>query len=50
MSEKFDVVVIGMGPGGEVAVGRLCKAGKRVAAVERELIRGECAYRACSEP
>ncbi len=47
MSETFDVIVIGMGPGGEVAVDRLCKAGRRVAAVERELIGGECGYWAC---
>src|SRR6266700_2936386 len=36
-----------MGPGGEAAAGRLLKAGKRVAVVERELIGGECAYWAC---
>ncbi|WP_100448609.1 dihydrolipoyl dehydrogenase family protein [Glycomyces xiaoerkulensis] len=47
MSEHFDAVVIGMGPGGEVVTGRLREAGKRVAAVERELIGGECAYWAC---
>ncbi len=47
MSEKFDVVVIGMGSGGEVAADRLRKAGKRVAAIERELIGGECCYWAC---
>ncbi len=47
MSEKFDAVVIGMGPGGEVAADRLRKAGKRIAAVERELIGGECGYWTC---
>lgn len=47
MSEHFDVVVLGMGPGGEVAAGRLLKAGKKVAVIERELIGGECAYWAC---
>ncbi|WP_273844009.1 dihydrolipoyl dehydrogenase family protein [Rubrobacter calidifluminis] len=47
MAERFDVVVIGMGPGGEVAAGRLISSGKRVAVVERELIGGECAYWAC---
>jgi len=47
MAEHYDVVILGMGPGGEVAAGRLLKAGKRVAIVERELIGGECAYWAC---
>lgn len=47
MSEHFDVIVIGMGPGGEVAASRLLSAGKSVAVVERELIGGECAYWAC---
>ncbi|MCH7232126.1 NAD(P)/FAD-dependent oxidoreductase [Glycomyces sp. L485] len=47
MGEHFDTVVIGMGPGGEVAASRLLKAGRRVAVVEQELIGGECAYWAC---
>jgi pyridine nucleotide-disulfide oxidoreductase/AIPR protein len=45
--ERFDVIVIGMGPGGEAAAGRLQDAGRRVAVIERELIGGECAYWAC---
>src|SRR6266536_2157881 len=45
--DRFDVIVIGMGPGGEAAAGRLLEAGRRVAVVERELIGGECAYWAC---
>ncbi len=45
--DRFDVIMIGMGPGGEAAAGRLLAAGKRVAVVERELIGGECAYWAC---
>lgn len=47
MEEHFDVAVLGMGPGGEVAASRLLKAGKKVAVIERELIGGECAYWAC---
>ncbi len=47
MTEQFDAIVIGMGPGGEVAASRLLAAGKSVAVVERDLIGGECAYWAC---
>jgi pyruvate/2-oxoglutarate dehydrogenase complex dihydrolipoamide dehydrogenase (E3) component len=44
---RFDVAVIGMGPGGEHAAYRLIAAGKKVAVIERELIGGECSYWAC---
>src|SRR5918994_1728792 len=44
MAEKFDAIILGMGPGGENVAGRLLKAGKNVAVVERELLGGECAY------
>jgi pyruvate/2-oxoglutarate dehydrogenase complex dihydrolipoamide dehydrogenase (E3) component len=47
MPDAFDAIVLGLGPGGEVAADRLLKAGRRVAVVERELIGGECAYWAC---
>ncbi|HZA76331.1 MAG TPA: NAD(P)/FAD-dependent oxidoreductase [Acidimicrobiales bacterium] len=47
MSFDVDVIVLGMGPGGEAAASRLLAAGRRVAVVERELIGGECAYWAC---
>jgi dihydrolipoamide dehydrogenase len=46
-SRSFDVIVIGAGPAGEVAAGRLGAAGLEVALVERELIGGECSYYAC---
>jgi dihydrolipoamide dehydrogenase len=47
MTDQFDVVVLGVGPGGEVAAERLLGGGRRVALVERELLGGECAYWAC---
>ncbi len=47
MTEQFDVIVLGMGPGGEVVASKLLAGGKRVAVVEQELIGGECAYWAC---
>ncbi len=47
MKDEFDVIVLGMGPGGEVAASQLLAAGKKVALVERELVGGECAYWAC---
>src|SRR5215510_760075 len=42
-----DVVVIGMGPGGEHAAGTLAEAGLAVAGVEGLLVGGECPYWGC---
>jgi len=48
MSEhEVDVVVIGMGPGGEDAAERLADAGLAVAGVEAALVGGECPYWGC---
>src|SRR3954451_14409039 len=48
MAERtFDAVVIGAGPAGEGAAGRLAGAGLRVALVEQHLVGGECAFYAC---
>lgn len=47
MADRFDAIVMGMGPAGEVATIRLVEAGKKVAVLERELIGGSCTYYAC---
>ncbi|MCG5216270.1 dihydrolipoyl dehydrogenase family protein [Streptosporangium sp. KLBMP 9127] len=45
--EEYDVIVVGLGPGGEDAAGRLAAAGLRVAGVEAGLTGGECPYWGC---
>ena len=45
--QTFDTIVMGAGPAGEVAAGRLAERGQRVALVEQELVGGECSYYAC---
>lgn len=42
-----DVIVIGMGPGGEDVAGSLAESGLDVIAVERSLVGGECPYWGC---
>jgi pyruvate/2-oxoglutarate dehydrogenase complex dihydrolipoamide dehydrogenase (E3) component len=42
-----DVIVIGMGPGGEHVAERLAESGLEVAGVEAELVGGECPYWGC---
>ncbi|UPK76903.1 NAD(P)/FAD-dependent oxidoreductase [Nocardioidaceae bacterium SCSIO 66511] len=47
MPTECDVIVIGTGPGGEDAAGKLAEAGLDVVAVERSLVGGECPYWGC---
>ncbi|MHA7304524.1 dihydrolipoyl dehydrogenase family protein [Arthrobacter sp. TMN-49] len=42
-----DVVVLGMGPGGESVAGELAAAGLKVVGVESRLVGGECPYYGC---
>jgi dihydrolipoamide dehydrogenase len=42
-----DAIVIGAGPAGEVAAGKLAGRGFETVLVERELVGGECAFYAC---
>ncbi|MEU4565903.1 NAD(P)/FAD-dependent oxidoreductase [Micromonospora sp. NPDC023956] len=45
--QQVDVVVIGLGVGGEEVAGRLAEAGLDVVGVERGLVGGECPYWGC---
>jgi pyruvate/2-oxoglutarate dehydrogenase complex dihydrolipoamide dehydrogenase (E3) component len=47
VTEKADVIVVGMGPGGEDVAGNLALAGLRVVGIERALVGGECPYWGC---
>jgi pyruvate/2-oxoglutarate dehydrogenase complex dihydrolipoamide dehydrogenase (E3) component len=44
---QVDVVVIGMGPGGEDVAGRLAEAGLSVVGIDSGLVGGECPYWGC---
>ena len=48
--ETVDVVVVGMGPGGEAVAGELAAAGLSVVGVESRLVGGECPYYGCYMP
>lgn len=47
LTHQVDVVVIGMGPGGEDLAGQLAEAGLKVVGVENHLVGGECPYYGC---
>lgn len=47
MGEKFDVIVVGAGPGGYVAAIRAAKEGFRTAVVENRRVGGTCLNRGC---
>ncbi len=47
MSERAEVVVIGMGPGGEDVAERLAQSGLDVVGIDQRLVGGECPYFGC---
>ena len=46
-STEYDVIVVGLGPGGEHVALKLSEAGLRVLGVEERLVGGECPYFGC---
>jgi pyruvate/2-oxoglutarate dehydrogenase complex dihydrolipoamide dehydrogenase (E3) component len=47
MDQQSDLIVIGMGVGGEEVAGRTAEAGMDVLGIERKLVGGECPYWGC---
>jgi pyruvate/2-oxoglutarate dehydrogenase complex dihydrolipoamide dehydrogenase (E3) component len=47
VTEEHDLIVIGLGVGGEEVSGRAAEAGMKVVGVEKKLVGGECPYWGC---
>jgi pyruvate/2-oxoglutarate dehydrogenase complex dihydrolipoamide dehydrogenase (E3) component len=47
MSQEFDLIVIGLGPGGEDVAGTVAESGRAVLAIDERLVGGECPYYGC---
>lgn len=48
MADPVDVIVVGLGAGGEYAARKLAEAGLDVVGVERDLVGGECPFWGCT--
>ncbi|HEX6674283.1 MAG TPA: NAD(P)/FAD-dependent oxidoreductase [Actinomycetes bacterium] len=47
MTKEHDLIVVGLGVGGEEVAGRAAEAGMDVLGIERRLVGGECPYWGC---
>src|SRR5262245_45628312 len=47
VEERVDVIVVGMGVGGEEVAGKLAEHGLTVVGIEGQLVGGECPYWGC---
>jgi pyruvate/2-oxoglutarate dehydrogenase complex dihydrolipoamide dehydrogenase (E3) component len=45
--DTFDVIVVGLGPGGEFAANKIARGGRSVLAVDKHLVGGECPFYGC---
>jgi pyruvate/2-oxoglutarate dehydrogenase complex dihydrolipoamide dehydrogenase (E3) component len=43
----FDLIVLGLGPGGEEVAGKVAEAGRSVLGIDPRLVGGECPYYGC---
>jgi pyruvate/2-oxoglutarate dehydrogenase complex dihydrolipoamide dehydrogenase (E3) component len=47
MEQTYDVIVVGLGPGGEFAGNKLASGGLKVLAIDKHLVGGECPFYGC---
>jgi pyruvate/2-oxoglutarate dehydrogenase complex dihydrolipoamide dehydrogenase (E3) component len=47
MDQQSDIIVVGLGTGGEELAGRLAMTGRDIVGIDSALVGGECAYWAC---
>lgn len=47
LEDEYDVIVVGLGPGGEFAANKLARGGLAVLAIDKHLVGGECPFYGC---